>query len=499
MIYYMTKEKGPSIAKPKLDEQKLLSLLSVTFNRHWTSGKVPEEMIEPYRRRDFFALRGEIGSKHITLITGPRQVGKTSIMFQLIDEIIGRGVEPKRILYVELDDTSLKNVTDDIINDCIEVYTRYVLKEPLAKMSDTVYIFLDEIQHMKGWSHAMKSLYDKKYRIKFFVSGSSSTEIYEASNPLQGRMSKRVISTMKFSDFACFYMRNHRPEILNISIDLRNSMRRSIESGDAKQLYKDIMENMTRTSLIEEELKIRFSEYLIRGGYPGLLRISTYSQASRMLKDKMEMTILDLVKRYKIRNTQYIEKILYLLSDVTSKNMNYSSLSQNLGIDKVTVTEYIGYLEKAYLISLSRFFSVSGMKSMRKDYKIHINDIGLRNAIVSSLNETLLNNRTEMGKVLETCIFNHAQRLQFFLSDHDKVDVGYTETKEGEIDIIINYGKYVLPIEVKHDASGSHDKSALISFMRKQGIELSIMITEKTLKLESDVLFMPAWLFALCC
>ena len=179
--------------------------------------------------------------------------------------------------------------------------------------------------------------------------------------------------------------------------------------------------------------------------------------------------------------------------------MNYSSISKNLGIDKVTVAEYIEYLRRTYIISLSRFFSKSGMKRVRKDYKIHVNDIGIRNAVVSSLNETVLNDRTEFGKVLETCTFNHAQRLQFYLSGYDNVDVGYTEIKKKEIDMIINFGRYILPIEVKLLGTRSDDEAALNDFMKEHDLKLGIMVTEKTFKLHNNILLLPAWLFMLCC
>ncbi len=487
---------GPS---KRLDESRLLTLLGVTFNPHWSYGKLPEHLAEPYKRRDFFTMRNEIKNKLITTITGPRQVGKTTIIFQLIDYLLKNRIEPRRIVYIQLDDNSLHNLTDEPLEDSLDVYSRYVIKEPLNKLSETVYLFLDEVQYLNNWSQILKTLYDRKYRIKYFLSGSSSTEIYEASNPLQGRMNKRVISTLKFSDFASFYLQGERPKILEFSVSIRKAMKSAIETGNVKELHEIILQKMTRIAYIEDELRIKFNEYLIRGGYPGLLRLPTYSEASKLLKDSLDLSILDIVKRYQVRNPKYFEKILYLLADVTSKDVSYSSISKNLGIDKITVAEYIEYLKRTYIISLSRFFSKSAMKKLRKDYKIHINDIGLRNAIVSSLNEALLKNRTELGKVLETCTFNHAQRLQFYLSGHDNLDVGYTKIKDREIDIIINYDKYILPIEVKLLGTRSEDEIAINDFMKKHNLNFGIIITEKTLKLHNKILLLPAWLFMLCC
>lgn len=483
----------------RLDEAKLLNLLSVTFNPHWSAGKLPEHMVEKYRRRDFFTLKNEVEDKAITVLTGPRQVGKTTLMYQLMNELVNSGKDPKRVLYMQMDDTSLQNITEGALEDSLDVYSRYVLKEPLSQIKDTVYVFLDEIQHLENWPNILKTFYDRKYNMKFFLSGSSSTDIYEASNPLMGRMKKKVISTMKFSDFAGFYLQKHRQKIIDFSLSVRTAIGDSMKEGGSSALYKSVMEEKTYISGIEDELKIKFDDYMLRGGYPGLLNLASYSKASEQLKNNMDLAILDLVKRYQVRNPAYFEKILYLLSDATSKNVNYSSISKNIGIDKVTVTEYVEYLRRTYLISLSKFFSASPMKRMRKDYKVHINDTGLRNAIVSRLNETLLNDKSELGKVLETCMFNHAQRLQFYISNHETPEVGYTQINGKEIDIILSYGKSVLPIEVKIDGTRPGDESALKDFMDEHGLKLGIIITGKTLKLHDNILLMPAWMFALCC
>ena len=491
--------KGDTESANQLDEPRLLNLLTISFNPHWSAGELPEYMVENFRRRDFFTLKKEIENNMITLITGPRQVGKTTIIFQLMDHLLKNGVEPKRILYLQMDDNSLQNVTDETLDDSLSVYSKYILKTPLNKLTETVYVFLDEIQYLENWSQIIKSVYDRRYKIKFFLSGSSSTEIYEASNPLQGRLTKRIISTLKFSDFVCFHLQEEREKILEFSLGVRDEIRDAIITGNVKELYGSIMEKRAEIADIEDDLKIRFNDYLIRGGYPRLLRTTTYSEASKFLKDSLDLSILDIVKRYEIRNPKYFENILYLLSDATSKNVSYSSISKNLGIDKVTVAEYIEYLKRTYIISVSRFFSTSSAKRVRKDYKIHVNDVGLRNAVVSSLNESLLNDRTELGKVLETCIYNHAQRLQFYLSGHDNIDVGYTEIRKNEIDIIINFDKHILPIEVKLLGTRPHDETAINDFMKEHDLKFGIIITEKTLKMHNNILLLPAWLFTLCC
>jgi len=118
-------------------------------NPWWVSGVVPEEFIKPiktletpFKRRDFFVLRNKLAEKEITAIVGPRQVGKTTILYQLIDSLIQeRKIDPKRALYFSFDYPRLKAE----INEVLDAYATSVLREPLQELRAPIYVFLDEV------------------------------------------------------------------------------------------------------------------------------------------------------------------------------------------------------------------------------------------------------------------------------------------------------------------------------------------------------------------
>ena len=166
----MTK-KG-EIEEKKVDEVELLQIM-YTHNPWWETGRVSETKALPFKRRDFRKIVEEIEDREIKAIVGPRRVGKTTIIYQLIEYIIERK-SPTKTLYITLDDPYL-GITTETMKRILEQYSEVVLKEPLADLKERVYIFLDEVQTLKKWELVLKRWYDLGYNMKFYLSGSSST------------------------------------------------------------------------------------------------------------------------------------------------------------------------------------------------------------------------------------------------------------------------------------------------------------------------------------
>src|SRR3989338_755660 len=112
-----------------MDEQTILRILANEYNQHWETGEVSRNRLGSFRRRDFFALHDQVASNKVTSIVGPRRVGKTTIMFQLIDHLIKSGVGKNRVVYVSMDNAYLQTAADEVMNDVLQVYAKFVLKE----------------------------------------------------------------------------------------------------------------------------------------------------------------------------------------------------------------------------------------------------------------------------------------------------------------------------------------------------------------------------------
>ena len=125
----------------------------ITFNSWWDTEKVPPLLLKPYKRGLFSKLVEFLGDRQILLIYGLRRVGKTTLLYQLIDHLLEQGVERDHILYFSFDEA----VAD--LKQIIEGYQETAIGKPLQKVKK-VYIFLDEIQKLKNWQNQIKIYYD---------------------------------------------------------------------------------------------------------------------------------------------------------------------------------------------------------------------------------------------------------------------------------------------------------------------------------------------------
>ncbi len=202
------------------------------FNEWWRTGKVRDSLKGKRRRALNDALRF-LSKRQILLIEGLRRVGKTTLMFQIIDYLLLKGVPPFRILYYTFDEEI--NSIEEIIN----LYKREILKEELSK--GKIYIFFDEVQKHKNWWNKIKILYDLYPNIKFFLSGSISTLIEAKSKEsLAGRVFTYILKPLCFDEFLEFRKVKVDEERLNIykdilSIELENYLK---TSGFIEVIYK---------------------------------------------------------------------------------------------------------------------------------------------------------------------------------------------------------------------------------------------------------------------
>jgi len=164
------------------------------FNEWWFTGKIRKELALPFRRYAFSNIIETLKERQIMMIIGLRRVGKTTLMYQVIEELL-KTEDPLKILYFSFDE-SLVNP-----KEVLEYYEKRILKKPFEE-AGRIYIFLDEIQYVKNWASALKQFYDLYPNIKFFVSGSSSLLLSkDAIEKLAGRFFLLELKPLMFSEF----------------------------------------------------------------------------------------------------------------------------------------------------------------------------------------------------------------------------------------------------------------------------------------------------------
>ena len=479
------------------DETEILRLLHL-YNPWWASRRVPSSKAPPFKRRDFHNILKELKTPKITAIIGARRVGKTTLMYQLIDYIVSK-FGPERVMYLSIDDPYLK-IDLKTLGKIFDLYSKYILKQPFPDITEYTYIFLDEIQTLEGWELILKRWYDLGYKVKFFVSGSSSVNIKTGgAESLVGRMRFQIVFPMKFLETVRFHMRNEDSErrFDRVNWELREALKNAVHKNDANVFYSALKENANFLAQDIDHLLLFLQDYLLKGGYPEVVKTDDLYLAAENLKTYLDLTIYkDIVRTFKIRDPVAFEDLITVLARECSQRLNYSKLASILDIKRDTLRTYLYYLKTVFLISESEYYSKSRVKRIRREKKVYINDSGIRNVAVGELNDSLLSNIAELGKVVEAVVADHCRRLKFNLEPTSEIQLFYWKNKGYETDIVMEMFQKPLPIEVKYrDEIRRKDLKGLLEFSTEHKTPFQMVVTRERLDLKDNIIFIPLWLF----
>jgi len=301
-------------------------------NKHWE---------KPYKNlydRDVFEkLKRNLQTKHIQVIQGIRRSGK-STLFKLMINHLMEEVDPEEILYVNLDDPFFISFGDDATK-----FHDIVGRAKKITQKEVKYLFLDEVQNIKGWERYVKSVYDSELFVKIFITGSNSTLLEgELATLLTGRYLSVQVYPLSFK------------ELLNINHI--NSYRQCLQ--EQPKVLKLIDTMMEYGSFIEVyEHDDEFKREILQSYYQTIL-------------------LKDCVSNHSIRDVKsFKEMSFYLLSNISSL-YSYSSLGKAVGIHDQSAKEYLAYLEDSYLCTELKQFSFSLKEQQNSKKKIYYNDNG---------------------------------------------------------------------------------------------------------------------------
>lgn len=461
----------------------------ILTNSWWNNEKINEQFLLGRKRNEFNDIIERIDNKRILSIIGPRRVGKSTLMYQTINYLLEKqNVDAKRILLFSGDDPSLFFNENDKLSNVLEMYFNEILEENVSKLTDKVYIFIDEIHFIKNWQNYLKTYFDRKYNIKFIITGSSSMHLFKGANEsMLGRIENIYVLPLTFNQFMNFYMTYISKDVdIEIpKIDL-NNMDKSIKK------LEDIYYNQDLKVKIQRILK----KYILVGGYPEYFEIKDIDVWQKQLTEDIITRGIykDILKIYNIKSPEILEKLLYYIAANNSQAFAYSGIASTFGIDTVTIMTYLGYLKQAFLINILENYSNNIAKVIRTNKKLSILDNGIQNSLLKQKN---IDNDLA-GHIVEAMVDFDFRLLcerenykQFYYRNSDKE----------EIDIIIDRNIDIIPIEVKYtNQIENSDIKAINKFIEEnQDKEINkakfgIVITKDILKKEENLYFIPYWL-----
>ncbi|MCD6101260.1 MAG: ATP-binding protein [Candidatus Marinimicrobia bacterium] len=281
------------------------------FNPWWETGTVPESLAKPKKREIYDTLRSSIEKRRIDVITGLRRVGKTTIMYQLIETLLRNGTEPRNILYYSFD---LKRQD---ISEVIKTYEEKILKDRMRNRK--VYIFLDEIHKLKDWADKIKIIYDLNPHVKILLSGSASLNIMRGvSESLAGRAKYHYLPPLTFREYLNF-------------------------------TDTAIPRNLEDYELYAKSLAIMFERFRYRG-FPETINMDENDAREYVRELVVERVIYrDIPECFHIQDLE----VLTILADYILENpgviLNIESLSSDLRRHRKTIRSALQYLEMSYI------------------------------------------------------------------------------------------------------------------------------------------------------
>lgn len=457
------------------------------MNRWWIDKSVEKGFTFQIERTAYEYCLKSLESKRITSIIGPRRVGKTTIIYQMINYLLNKGISEKNILFFNGDEPSII-MTETTIQQIIDVYFSEVLQKAPNNLEEKVYVFIDEIHFFDNWQIYIKSLYDKKYNLKIIITGSSSTYLLRnAKDSLLGRIEEVLIYPLDFKEFVRFHHEYiEKNDLVTLFEDYEGSL------TDVDKIFDYFTRKKIEIEKHEMKANKLLKQYLIIGGYPEYFEVRDIVKWQKYIVDDVISKGLyrDIVTAYQINNPNALEKLLYYIAYNSGQMFSYNTISKIIGIDTATTIKYINYLKDAFLITVTDNYSPNLGKIIRTNKKLSVLDSGL----INSLQKNREIDSSKEGLLVETVINEKIKKHA--ITNHYKNN--YWRKDQKEVDIILDMRNELLPIEVKNKKRiTDKDLSGLLYFGKKYKYKKALLLTKKKLDIKENIYFIPVWLYLL--
>lgn len=357
-------------------------------------------------RRVYFApfktLSLNFDVRRATVLLGPRRVGKTVMIKQLVSDAILDGIQAKNILYVSID-------TPIYLGISLEKFLSY-MQAPTG--DDKSIVIFDEIQYLKNWETHLKDLVDSHPNIKFIASGSAAAALQLKSKESgAGRFSDFMLPPLTFYEFLMFIG------------EAEKYIHRVSKTQEAKSEYQI-------TDIVG--LNVRFVDYLNYGGYPeAVVNDQIRQNPEQFIKNDIidKVLLKDLPSLYGINGIQELNRLFSFLAYNAGNEATFENICQESGITKPTIKRYIEYLESAFLlIKVSTVDDNCRTMKRERNFKIYLNNPSMRAALFAPVKPE---DTTKIGQLAESAIFSQWQHSPYF------GNLRYARWRnEGEVDIV---------------------------------------------------------------
>ena len=389
----------------------------------------------------------------ITLITGARQVGKTTLMNEV-----------KNILEKQEKKTLFFNLDFEADFFYFESQEKLIQKIELELGEEKGFIFIDEIQRKENAGLFLKGLFDRSERYKFIVSGSGNVELKEKIHEsLSGRKRNFKLPTITFWEFLNY-----------------------------KTGYKYENKISSFFELEKERINLILNEYLAFGGYPRIVTEPLRQEKILIINEIFDSYLKkDIVYLLRVDRPDIFIKFIRLLAHYCGSIINYSKLASDVGISVATLKKYLWYTENTFIIKTVHPFFKNKRKELTKSPTIYFNDLGLKYFALNQFgNETAILNSGYLFQNLVFKILNEVLYKRFYAIHY------WRTTDKAKVDFIIDSGNQIIPIEVKFtqlktDRISRSYRNFIDSYHPKKGYIINLSYENQVRINQTMVKFIP--------
>lgn len=416
----------------------------------------------------------------ITVLRGPRQVGKTILQQQLIANLLGEGVNPKHIFHVQFDDVNERGLMDGLpgnrhlILGLVKWYEDTILQSTIndeANAGNAVYLFFDEVQNLRDWEIQLKMLVDHT-TVKVFVTGSSALRIEEGRDSLAGRISSLELGPLLLREVAEWNgLGNLSPLISNETF------------GELKRpdFWRDLVAHGKRCRKMRDGA---FAKFAARGGYP--LAQSNWKESWPTVAEQLNETVvkraiihdLRVGERGSKRDQHLLEEVFRLACRYAGSAPGQSvfvpeikeALDANIGWARIKT--YLRFLDTCLLLRLVQPMEMRLKRKRKNADKVCLCDHAVRASWLKEnipLDPDLLKKEPEYadlaGHIAESV-------AGYFLSGIPETALAHFPERgaEPEVDFVLGVGDYNIPVEIKYRQriDAAKDTQGLRAFIEKR-------------------------------
>ncbi|MFR9546993.1 MAG: ATP-binding protein [Rikenellaceae bacterium] len=350
--------------------------------------KIPKAI----HRRDAYIDRITpfINKSVVKVMVGHRRVGKSYILFQLMEVILAESSDAN-IIYINKEDVAF-----DYINDYKQL-NDYILSKSTEGQKN--YIFIDEIQNIEDFHKAIRSLVLDENNDIYITGSNSQMFSSDLANEMGGRYIEFKIYSLSYIEFLSFH-------------NLPN---------DNKSLDR----------------------YMRYGGLPYLIHLPSNDEVIVEYLKSIYSTIVlrDVVQRKNIRNSIFLEQLIRFLADnvgslFSSKSISDYLKSQRVEMSSGAVNDYAVALSQAFVVHRVGRYDIVGKRLFERGEKYYFEDMGIRNVVAGYKPQ-------DRAKRLENVVYNH-----LLYSGYD-IKVGAMQSEE--IDFVCTKGGETLYVQVTQE------------------------------------------------